>query len=104
MRKKRPGSITARLLWVSAAKLTTVSMSSSARSRSVVEVADVADREPHAEPVEVARVAGVGQLVQRHHVIVRMAFEPPMDEVRADEPGRAGDEIDLAMHAWCRFP
>ena len=53
-----------------------------------VEIADVADREPHAEAVEVARVAGVGELVERHHVIVRMALEPPADEVGADEPGR----------------
>ena len=63
-----------------------------------VEVADVADCEPHAEPVEVARVAGVGQLVERHDVVARVVFEPPADEVRADESGRAGDE-DRSGHA-----
>ena len=49
-------------------------------------------REPDAQPVEVARVAGVRQLVERHDVVVRMALEPPADEVRADEAGAAGDE------------
>ena len=37
-----------------------------------VEVADVADREPDAELVEVARIAGVGELVECDDVVVRM--------------------------------
>jgi hypothetical protein len=57
-----------------------------------VKVADVADREPDAELVEVARIAGVGELVECDDVVVRMALEPPADEIRADEPGAAGDE------------
>ena len=42
--------------------------------------------------VEVGAVAGVGEQVERDDVVVRMALEPVADEVRADEPGAAGDE------------
>jgi hypothetical protein len=63
-----------------------------------VAVADVADREPDAEPVEVARVAGVGEAVERDHVVVRVVLQPPADEVRADEACRAGDEDAMCSH------
>ena len=93
MRKKRPGSTTARLLCDSAAKLTTVSISSSARSRSVLSRSQISKTdEPQAEPVEVAWVACVRELVERDDVIVRIPLEPPANEVRADEAGGASDE------------
>ena len=93
VRKKRPGSSTARLLCDSAAKLTTTSISSSASTRSASSRSrDVTLDEPHVEPVEVAPVAGVREQVERDHVVRRTALQPVAHEVRADEAGRAGDE------------
>ena len=57
-----------------------------------LEVADVALDEAHVEPIEVAPVAGVGEQVERHDVVVGVLLEPVADEVRADEAGGAGDE------------
>ena len=43
-------------------------------------------------PREVRAVSGVRQEVERDDRVVRMPLEPVVDEVGADEPGRAGDE------------
>ena len=37
-------------------------------------------------------IRGVGELVQDQDVVIGVGAVPPMDEVRADEPGAAGDE------------
>src|SRR5205814_9237884 len=55
-------------------------------------VADVPLNEAHVQSVEVARVARVREEVERDDVVVRMPPEPPVDEVRADEAGGAGDK------------
>ena len=39
---------------------------------------------------QVGRVPRIGELVQHHHVLA--GREHPLDEVRADEPGTAGDQ------------
>jgi hypothetical protein len=55
-----------------------------------VRVADVADDELDPGPLQVRRVARVGELVE-HADLVPGSLEP-LGEVRADEPGAAGDE------------
>ena len=86
---------TARLLCDSAAKLTTTSISCS-RSDVLddVQVGDVRLDERNAllGAVEVRPVSRVGQEVERDDRVVGMPLEPVVDEVRADEAGRAGDE------------
>ena len=95
VRKNRVGSTTARLLCDSAAKLTTVSIRSSRRVFSAsVAVADVSlhEDDPVLDGREALPVSGVGQQVVGDDVVVRVLLEPVVDEVRADEAGRAGDE------------
>ena len=57
-------------------------------------VADVPldEDDPVLDGREALPVARVGQQVVGDDVVVRIALEPVVDEVRADEPGRAGDE------------
>ena len=57
-------------------------------------VADVSlhEDDPVLDRREALPVAGVGQQVVGDDVVVRMLLEPVVDEVRADEAGRAGDE------------
>ena len=95
VRKKRPGSTTARLLCDSAAKLTTTSIRCVAqRLLGELDVGDVALRRTRSGPRrrEALAVARVGEQVVGDDVVVRVTLEPVADEVRADEPGRAGDE------------
>src|SRR5690606_11445750 len=55
---------------------------------------------------EVLTVAGVGQGVQHDDAVARVAGEPVVDEVRADEAGASGDQqsshsMDLrAVRQW----
>ena len=59
----------------------------------LVGVADVGLDERHPiEAVDVLPHPGVGQHVESDDVIVRVLVTPVADEVRADEPGRTGDE------------
>ena len=74
---------------VSAAKLTIASQPRG-RRRDRVGVGDVALVELVLDALEVGAVAGVGQLVEDDDLVAG-GGEPP-DEVRADEPGAAGDE------------
>ena len=41
---------------------------------------------------EVRAVARIGEEVERDHLVFRVQLEPVVDEVRADETGRAGHE------------
>ncbi len=58
-----------------------------------LEICDVAlhERRPVLRPREVLAVARVGQEVVGDDVVVGIFLEPEVDEVRADEAGRAGD-------------
>ena len=64
------------------------------RLRREVEVGDVAlhEHDPVLDIREARAVAGVGEEVVDDDVVVRVALEPVVDEVRADEAGSAGDE------------
>ena len=57
-------------------------------------VADVSfdEDDPVVHVLEACSVARVGEQVEDDDVIVRVPLEPVADEVRADEPGAAGDE------------
>ncbi len=57
-----------------------------------VEVGDVGLDERNVGAFEIRPVSGVGQKVERDDAVVRVPLEPVVDEVRADEAGRAGDE------------
>ena len=59
-----------------------------------VGVGDVAldERDPLLDVLEVRAVARVGEEVERDHLVLRVPVEPVVDEVRADETGRAGHE------------
>ena len=59
-----------------------------------VDIGDVRldERNPLLRALEVGAVACVGQEVERDDRVVGMPLEPVVDEVGADEPGRAGDE------------
>ena len=95
VRKKRPGSRTARELWDSAAKWTTVSMPWARMvARAQVAVADVAPDEgdPVLDVGQAGPVPGVGEGVVGHHGVVGMVLHPVTDEVRADEAGATGHE------------
>jgi hypothetical protein len=59
--------------------------------RQVTDVA-VDEGDPLAHAVQVGGVAGVRQRVQRDDAVGRVPAGPVVDEVRADEAGRAGDE------------
>jgi hypothetical protein len=48
--------------------------------------------DPAVDVVQARSVTGVGKEVVGDDVVARMVVEPVADEVRADEPGRAGDE------------
>ena len=74
---------------VSAAKLTTASQPSPASATaSASQMSPSTSRT--SQPVEVRRVAGVGELVEHDHVLA--GREQALDEVRADEAGAACDE------------
>ena len=65
------------------------------RRRDGVAVVDVALDELDAvrrQALEVLAPPGVGELVEHAHRVVRVLGEPAAHEVRADEPGAAGDE------------
>ena len=57
-------------------------------------VADVSfdEDDPVFNVLEARSTAGVGEQVEDDEVIVRMPLEPEADEIRADEPGAAGNE------------
>ena len=95
VRKNRVGSTTARELCDSAAKLTTTSVSCSRKRRlGELAVADVAlhERDPILDGRQALAISGVREQVVDDELVVRVALEPVVDEVGADEPGSAGDE------------
>ena len=95
VRKNRAGSRMARLLCDSAAKLTIMSISCSARVLADrLEIADVAldEGDPVLDVGQVGAVAGVGEHVEGDHVVVGVLLDPVADEVGADEAGTAGHE------------
>ena len=67
-------------------------------------IADVAlhEHDPVLDGREVRPVARVREQVVDDDVVVRVALEPVVDEVRADEPGAAGDEEPHARKAILR--
>ena len=77
----------------SAAKLTTTSAPVE-QPLTELEVADVPvdELDPVLHVGEAAAVAGIRQEVEDDDAVVGMAFEPVVDEVRADEAGAAGDD------------
>ena len=87
---KSPASRSERSTWVSAAKLTIASQPFG-RFGDHRAVADVAVHEACAStPSQVREVARVGQLVEDDDVFA--GGREPLDEVRADEAGAAGDQ------------
>src|SRR5215472_2890100 len=44
------------------------------------------------EPGDAREIAGVGEGIEHHHAVAGMRRAPVVAEVRADEPGPAGDE------------
>ncbi len=95
VRKNSPGSRTARLLWDSAAKWTTVSIGVGPdRLEGGVAVTDVTvdERDPVLDVGQVGPVPGVGEGVVDDHVIVGMVLHPVADEVGTDETGATGHE------------
>ncbi len=47
-------------------------------------------------------VQAVHRALAHEHVDVALALEQLLDEVAADEPGRAGDEVAQRISPWCR--
>src|SRR4026207_1103860 len=95
VRKKRAGSSTARLLWDSAAKLTTTSVRVSRSSVSTVSwsaMSPWSNRTPPRGPGRVLAVARVGEQVEGHEIVAGVAGHPVAHEVGADEAGRPRHE------------
>jgi len=96
----------ARLLWLSAAKFTIVSMLARDGRHGGVEVADVAAHEGGAvrHVVEVGQVARVGEHVVGDDVVVGVLLTPVPHEIRADEPGSAGTSSRMKREPSAKCP
>ena len=59
-------------------------------------IADIGMREVKSggafQPGEIRAIAGVGERIQRHNAVIRMALAPVVDKVGADKAGGAGHQ------------